>query len=45
MDKEIQYVLSKLVKCGYSIKLIDMSRNGNCPSIRGVEKIVYKEAL
>lgn len=45
MDKEIQYALSKLVKCGYSIKLIDMSRNGNCPSIRGIEKIVYKEAL
>lgn len=33
--------LNSLVKAGLSIKIIDTSRDGNIPVIKGIEKIVY----
>lgn len=45
IDEDSSNILSKLVRAGYSIKIIDMSSNKSLNSIRGIEKLVYKEVM
>lgn len=42
LDENSIGVIKEIIHEGYKIKLIDTSVNGCIPSIRGVEKIVYK---
>lgn len=43
LSEESCSILWKLSKAGYSIKLIDISRDQDLPSVSGIEKLKFKE--